>query len=1194
MKQSKALRVLGMTTSLVCVLPLVGWTQGSNVKTSVEGCSLSADGSLQTGCSNPAPSTVVVMPAGANTEPAQVVEIGAEGFVITIDAPTPGQPRGTLAGQGAVVDGTRDVDRLLSTAGVQVTFDGLGAKPTLAVSTADLARTYRAGESVEFRAAANYGAWITRAEIVISRAGVPSDIMAVVPISPNGSARWVMPQGSADTADMQYTLRVYDGQGRWDETIPLPISRSTPMDGPKLDGSVVTPGEGQDMAARRRIPARGGMVTVTSDNLAPGAAVRVLGETAYADANGRLSVQRILPPGVHQVQVGVGSNVINRSVEVPESDWFYVGLVNVTAQHDIRGGDTKVLGRLAGYAKGATANGVTYTMSLDTRERELKDIFRDLGEKNPDAVIRRIRGEDVYPTFGDDSTSSNDAPTSGKFYFRAERDNNYVMWGDNRVTLGGSALSRTDRTLYGLSSHWESQDQTSFGEARASVSGFAAEPDRLTQRDVMRGVGTSTYFLSRRDIMPGTETVLVQLRDPVTGRVVKTTRLAPGADYRFDAFQGVIHLTRPLQASAGGTNGLTGDRLFGDYDVELVTQYDYVPTSGDVSGMSAGLRGEAWVTDQLRLGASAQRETNGVSDTQLVSADALWRHSDKTFVTLSYGKSEGPGFGRRVSDNGGMDIVTEASTGAVGTSAAAYAVELQADLGELSNDALQGSLSAHVDHKEAGFVSADYNISTTQDARGVALSVEASERLEMHFIADQFEDANGKKRNDYVLGVDADLNDTLALTAEYARTERTDPLGAVSANGTRDELGVRLTWQRDEDLSVWAFGRKTLRTTGGLGENDRYGVGASARVSDSLAVDGEVSGGTSGTAADLGVVYQPNAGSTYRLGYRLDASRRTQSGGRNMGQVVLGSSTRMNESLRVTGETRFDLGDDRGTTTSAYGVTYTPTDQWAFDASMTYGQSPVGATDVSTRRGASIGAHYSEGSAFKAGVSLEYMNENSTDDRRDRTTYGLSGYTHYAMNDDWRLLANLDAVVSDHDATSLRDGVYAEANLGFAYRPVENERFNMLARYRYIHDMPGPDQVNRDGAKDGPAQRSHILSVDAEYDLDQLWTIGGKLGYRFGSISARGSDVWTDNRTALAVLRADYHLVHNWDLMGEVRMLNALSAGVIETSALAGAWRHFGNNLKVGVGYQWGDVSDDLGNIEGGREGVFLNITGKF
>jgi len=47
------------------------------------------------------------------------------------------------------------------------------------------------------------------------------------------------------------------------------------------------------------------------------------------------------------------------------------------------------------------------------------------------------------------------------------------------------------------------------------------------------------------------------------------------------------------------------------------------------------------------------------------------------------------------------------------------------------------------------------------------------------------------------------------------------------------------------------------------------------------------------------------------------------------------------------------------------------------------------------------------------------------------------------------------------------------------------------------------------------------------------------------------------------------------------------------TGALIGIYRHIGNNLKVGLGYNFADFSDDLTDLDYNHQGVFINIVGK-
>ena len=78
------------------------------------------------------------------------------------------------------------------------------------------------------------------------------------------------------------------------------------------------------------------------------------------------------------------------------------------------------------------------------------------------------------------------------------------------------------------------------------------------------------------------------------------------------------------------------------------------------------------------------------------------------------------------------------------------------------------------------------------------------------------------------------------------------------------------------------------------------------------------------------------------------------------------------------------------------------------------------------------------------------------------------------------------------------------------------------------------------------------------------------------------------------MLNARYHVVHNWDLLFELRQLNLVQADTKETGALAAAYRHFGNNMKLGVGYNFGSFSDDLTDLTLDDKGIFVNLVAKF
>lgn len=76
--------------------------------------------------------------------------------------------------------------------------------------------------------------------------------------------------------------------------------------------------------------------------------------------------------------------------------------------------------------------------------------------------------------------------------------------------------------------------------------------------------------------------------------------------------------------------------------------------------------------------------------------------------------------------------------------------------------------------------------------------------------------------------------------------------------------------------------------------------------------------------------------------------------------------------------------------------------------------------------------------------------------------------------------------------------------------------------------------------------------------------------------------------------QAEWHVVDKWDVFGEGRVLYTDQTGTTENGALFAVYRHINDNVKVGLGYEWGSVSDDETDLNYDGQGVFLNIVGKF
>ena len=168
--------------------------------------------------------------------------------------------------------------------------------------------------------------------------------------------------------------------------------------------------------------------------------------------------------------------------------------------------------------------------------------------------------------------------------------------------------------------------------------------------------------------------------------------------------------------------------------------------------------------------------------------------------------------------------------------------------------------------------------------------------------------------------------------------------------------------------------------------------------------------------------------------------------------------------------------------------------------------------------------------------------------------------------------------------------------LAGAFRPVANDRLNVLAKYTRLRDLPSPGQVDALGLNLDYAQRSQIVAVDGTYQLTSRFGLGAKVAYRIGELRASrdASAPWFDSRATFWAVRADYRVVAKWDALAEVRQLSISEADDSRLGALVGLYRHLGDHLKIGFGYNFTDFSDDLSDLSYDERGYFINVIGKF
>lgn len=628
----------------------------------------------------------------------------------------------------------------------------------------------------------------------------------------------------------------------------------------------------------------------------------------------------------------------------------------------------------------------------------------------------------------------------------------------------------------------------------------------------------------------------------------------------------------------------------GDADVDLVVQYEYAPTGSKADEFVLGGRVEGWLTDRLRLGVTGTSDKTGFADQTAAGVDLRYRLGDRSHLHLEYAESDGPGNGARQSLDAGLIFD---STGPVTGSGQAVRLETFLDFEDFSLER-PGTFSAYFEDRTAGFSTLDYNVASDDRLFGFTLNTELSGRLDISASYDGFKSDDGRIERETYLGLDYALSTTKSLAVGIERLER----DGQSENGARTDAALRYTTLLAQDREVYVFGQATLESSG-LPDNNRVGVGGTYRFSDAWLAEGELSGGDLGAAARLKFSHAPDENQSSYFGYELDPAR-TFNGFGNLATTaershyVIGGRNQVNERVAVFGENSYDLFGRQQSLTSTYGVEYATSDFLTYSIGVEFGELEDPDTDNFERTGISLGVNYDNDGDLVANALLEWRQDDgdTVGSLRDSETLALSFALRHKIDETRRLLFSLQAVSTSNNRSTELDGDYVDAVFGYALRPVSNDRLNVLFQYRYLLDEYGQRIDGVDAL--GSQQRSHIFSLDTSYDLNNYWTIGGKLGARLSESRNNEADAYSGNDAMLWLVDARYHLTHQWDLLAEMRNFRSFEADTDEFGFLVAAYRHVGNNWKVGVGYNFTSFSEDLADLTLDDKGIFLNVVAKF
>jgi hypothetical protein len=1161
------------------------------------------------------------MPLTKGTGPKSSSEALQPDRRVTIAMEQPGQ---------AVVTGRFSVT-LACGAAVWATEDPVLGQPELSVSAPSVApfEDGRISKPVDFYVRGNYPAFIDRYEISIYRAvdGDLIDALATVPVPVNGVARsqWdgVLSKASTLRAgdELVYVLRAYDKNGRYDETQPRKLQLVTPQEAERsgqllrtstqdgadlsideaLQRSLIDSAFADNGLRLQNIPIYGSRIRIQGRDVPAGMSLTINGDDYPVDMERKFAAEYLVPVGKHAFEI-VAKGGDERSqeerhtaeIEVTGRYFFAVGLADVTlTKNHVSGSDAAFAndsryrddvisdGRLAFFAKAKWRGKYLVTAQADTTERDLEHLFDDFTQADPQDVFRRLDPDLYYPVYGDDSTVWRDVDTMGRFYLRMDWDKNQAMWGNYATGLTGTEYAQYVRSLYGAALTWRSPDTNPWGDPKHELRLFGSEAQTAPGHVEFLGTGGSLYYLRHTDLLPGSDTVVLEVRDLTTGRVERRIPLQRGADYEIDELQGRLLLTRPLaQITRENSPTLTRDAPLDGLEQRLVVDYEWVPSDFDSDQITAGGRARQWFGDHVGVGLTYVDENRAGEDYTVLGGDLTLQAGKGTYVKAEYVQTESSTSPVFFSDNGGFSFTRLDAQGP--REGEAKLVEARANFKELGWTDMDWAAGAWWREIGEGYSQSRYSQGRAVTEYGAEVLGHFTSQLGLYARYSKAESGS-----DVLTQAQATLewriDDTRTLSGEIRRVEDSsivDAAGTLGAFKYSQRLGT--------SLDLYALAQVTLDDDHGrYDDNDALTLGGKYLFGSQSSVGVEATTGDRGDSAQVNAEYwlSPDYTLYGAYTYSTDSTQRSLFDPDPQGGWTLGQRWRLSNQITMYNESQFLKEPTQSGLAHTFGMDFYPGFGWNLGFTLNSGELES-TTGIVDRRAVSIsGGRTSPDTDWRS--HLEWRRDTGAEQREQWVS--TNRLTH-KINESWRIAARLNYSETDDRLDSQAGAKFIEGNFGFAYRPWDSTRWGLFGRYTYLYDLA---TLGQDGGAQVD-QRSHVLSFEGVFKPGQHWEYAAKLARREGEVRmGRGEGEWFDSATTFAALQARYELHSQWHALAEYRWL-AVDDGGTRRGFLIGLDRDIGRNFRIGVGYNFTDFSDDLTDFDYRQRGWFLNLTGRY
>jgi uncharacterized repeat protein (TIGR01451 family) len=837
-------------------------------------------------------------------------------------------------------------------------------------------------------------------------------------------------------------------------------------------------------------------------------------------------------PGEARLRANLGQTEAETKIRLtPEMrSTILVGLADISVgqsipEANLHGDQGKYRSQLSFFYSGPILKNNMLTLAYDSQ----RPINRTAGR---DRLFQLDPLDRVYPVFGDSSTRYDAAPSNSKLYARLDHNRSYAMFGDFEADMQDLALAGYARKLTGVKVHLENS-QSDF----VTITG--ARPDTAFARDVFPAGGLGLLQLSHGNILAGSETVVLEVRDRRNPEIlISRETLARSVDYNIDPITGQMLFLRYISTFDFNFN-LT----------QLVVTYEHRADSLSSSVYTARAKKKfGRIGLQLGFAGVMQRQTDAGSFI-LGGLDGEQRLPHKGVLRFAFARSQGEivGTGNTFDSNNNVH------------DGDAYQVELNQPVAFH-----EGVIHARYSYASAGFFN-PFGATVTPGSRRGEISFDLKPRVgsTLHFaFADERNQTATVNNSRVTLSTwwDQTFKERIRLHLGYDRRIFSDELTGHTTDSNLITAGaevkvtdkLQLGIKREQNLGE-ADPSYPNQTT--LAATYQFNASTKVFLTQRLA-----------SAAIMPIADFSNAGA----GFASTGSRR---------ESALGIETRFGKYISATGKYQLENGITGADTFAVIGFqNRLPLNQrLSLELGIERGFHLAG--NGHSFNGVTTGFGWQPNEDFRAFGRYEFRDRAGTG---QLITLGAAGRIREGIT----VLSRFQLTRSGlegHNTSSL------EGMAALAIRPLNSDRAGLLFSFNHRSMSQSANGSTPLLTRD----RIDSISTDGYYQATKNLELYAHLALRFSS-NGQADLPFVSTLTYLTQTRAQYRLSRRFDWANEMRLMIQPSSGTQRTvfGSELGFWVI--PDLRLGGGYNFTIAGEpSTAQTLPARRGFYFNISSK-